>query len=1360
MAARLLIPLGSLIALTRLPKVFASFVGDQYMSVFAISLPYTNPFKYNHYTVSLAHHVIAVWFLKCRLPFRRDFVKFITTGLKANVIVPFEEGQLIMKSDLINEDSSSRKRSSSLTEQGSRRSLRTVGIRPEGRPGDLKPPIDEALMNFHMELTETCIDLMARYTFSTCSAQPKRLPTAEFLLSGGQSMTWILGNRVITVTTSGCSQKVLKNGLCDKCWMLCRPDKGCCVVLTKVRLCDKCSMLCRPDKGETLINVSLESLSPDVSADQEPQPGKQLHKSTNQRPVSNDVGSGSKDSRSFVTPDSSIISAPVEDKGKTLAAPDTHEPEPHRLEQIVFGPNEPEKQERQFCACWCQGWAEIHIRRPTGKKEDLMSSHKRINSETLAESEYDAILDQHFEHTPDDVEGTSHVLGINTGPSGPILIPGSPLKRSISRQNSRESLDNETDCYETDGRSRNPVRRSNSSPEMSASWKNPFMNRDKEREGKPLPLPLDRDDSGEMETKQETPTEAKKPAKLSKDPRVSCEAIPEESAGQGTTPPQPSTLVSGTTKQDGHPPLASCHSYPGTLEDEPERAPVSSHTVPPSPTSVTSPASVLSTPTSSVIHTGVFNTRSVQPLALQQRLPQTKELKSSPDTPRLSVSRQHVTSSTTPTTTSQLTINTSSASADKLSIKDEPHRPDPSALPPLAFKRGRGHTISVMSPIRKPPRLDWSNASKENSPRNKDTPRSGISPSFIFLQLYHAAHFGNISDKPLLLSQSQVVQRALKNLDRIPPYETHKIGVLYVGVGQASQEADILNNQFGSLRYTEFLQLSQGETGSEMKFVRIVLAVTRRNRIRNEVCENCVSCHKEKQGSEMKFVRIVLAVTRRNRIRNELSQGETGSEMNFVRIVLAVTRRNRIRNEVCENCVSCHKGETGSEMKFVRIVLAVTRVNRIRDEVIRERVGEARPKWYGHVMRMEKERMPKKLLEIKYAGKRSQGRPRKRWEEQKTKSVQVRGEEWKKLKEKDGGILINQIEWKQAAGIVEVLGPLADATKEISGDSYPTSSMVIPILHCLKSHLNVFITSKKDGVLFARSLDKALKSRFSFYDSDPIFCPSMLCDPRFRGVLIDDMVAVNTLAIEVKKLSDKSSLEPNVRDEQPSCSSSSSGLWSSFDSIPNTTQPAIDNNSEVKEYLNEPRRLGTLISLKDADIFLGGLDRNGNDGKFAYVWQDDVMQVTFHVATLMPNKETDPSGNGKKLHIGNDFVTIVYNESGEDYNMQTVKGQFNYACVVIQPLEHNTNQVTVKTRDDLAEHIGHSEPKIISDQNLALLSRQLALHANIKRERAQIWRADLIGSGTFNSSRRSRSDRIVALLAIVGGADQIGSWHF
>jgi hypothetical protein len=60
-----------------------------------------------------------------------------------------------------------------------------------------------------------------------------------------------------------------------------------------------------------------------------------------------------------------------------------------------------------------------------------------------------------------------------------------------------------------------------------------------------------------------------------------------------------------------------------------------------------------------------------------------------------------------------------------------------------------------------------------------------------------------------------------------------------------------------------------------------------------------------------------------------------------------------------------------------------------------------------------------------------------------------------------------------------------------------------------------------------------------------------------------------------------------------------------------------------------------------------------------------LFQVTFHVATLMPTKETDPSCNGKKLHIGNDDVIIVYNESGEEYDIQTVRVRlaFIFLCL-------------------------------------------------------------------------------------------------
>lgn len=50
-----------------------------------------------------------------------------------------------------------------------------------------------------------------------------------------------------------------------------------------------------------------------------------------------------------------------------------------------------------------------------------------------------------------------------------------------------------------------------------------------------------------------------------------------------------------------------------------------------------------------------------------------------------------------------------------------------------------------------------------------------------------------------------------------------------------------------------------------------------------------------------------------------------------------------------------------------------------------------------------------------------------------------------------------------------------------------------------------------------------------------------------------------------------------------------------------------------------------------------------------------MISVIFHVATLMPNRDSDPNCNAKKLHIGNDYVTIVYNDSNEDYRIGIIK---------------------------------------------------------------------------------------------------------
>ncbi|XP_014220709.1 tuberin [Trichogramma pretiosum] len=869
-----------------LPKVYSNFTEDQYMAIFAIMLPYTKPTKYNHYTVSLAHHVIAVWFLKCRLPLRRNLVKYITKGLKTNAKMLLEEGNISQPDLGLNEDSSNRKRSSSLTEQGSRA---RKYVR-ENRALDLKPPVDKALMNFHVELTETCIDLMARYSYSMYSARPKRLLASDFLLKEGLSASWILGNKLITVTTSGCSSKAMRGPLCDNCWSACKAS---------------------PDQARSSHSSLLRASSAD---------GNSVEKLSRQ-------SSGGHASSSANT----AANSPTDENKRVVDDLETdpqQNSEAYKLEQIM---NVDKQEEHQPCACWCQGWAEIYVRRPTGDTSWIMriqnmmhldmpydlpldnltalympttdmlpqkTSQDLVSEYSEDESHLDAI-DKNLEHISPDV-GSVLKSGISSS-SEPIDIPSSPARPSPSKHSPRDSLES-LEGEDDSRKSRNPVRRSNSSPEMSSNWKNPFLSKDK------LTIPAnDRDDSNlEIDVKNDSDLRKHIKNSYSKDMRVSCEAIPEEILGAGTTPP--SNDSGADNMKVG---LPNQKTFPSAITIPPI-AMVTDSNVPQSPTNLLS-----------------------------------SQLASKPPQSPTQVYARHTSldlSHARPMWDSKPPIGRSPL-VDKL----REDKVDTSALPPIGF-RDRGYTISVMSPAK---------IRRNNSSRVKDLPsvmnlpnnRNGISPSFIFLQLYHAAYFGQPADKPLLVPQNNtLLQTSITNFDRIQPYETHKIGVLYVGHGQAQNETEILSNQHGSLRYTQFLQ-----------------------------------------------------------------------------------------------------------------------------------------------------------------------------------------------------------------------------------------------------------------------------------------------------------------------------------------------------------------------------SLGTLIRLKDADesIFLGGLDRNGENGNFAYIWQDDVTQVAFHAATLMPTKASDPKCTSKKQHIGNNYVTIVYNESGEKYDIQTVKGQFNYACVIIQPLDHGTNHVTVQAREELSEPIGHSDPKIISDQNLALLTRQLAVHANL-----------------------------------------------
>jgi hypothetical protein len=126
-------------------------------------------------------------------------------------------------------------------------------------------------------------------------------------------------------------------------------------------------------------------------------------------------------------------------------------------------------------------------------------------------------------------------------------------------------------------------------------------------------------------------------------------------------------------------------------------------------------------------------------------------------------------------------------------------------------------------------------------------------------------------------------------------------------------------------------------------------------------------------------------------------------------------------------------------------------------------------------------------------------------------------------------------------------------------------------------------------------------------------------------------------------------------------------------------------------------------------LFIGRRDA-WDDGPFAYIWQDDAMQVAeccfvpecvfwaiqphsfcppvlqssspppcapdylphCHTATLTPSDPHEPQSN-KKRRIGNNYA-IVYNESGHPYTMGTVKGQFIYTVIVVEPLDFESKR--------------------------------------------------------------------------------------
>ncbi|KAK5165311.1 hypothetical protein LTR04_001409 [Oleoguttula sp. CCFEE 6159] len=202
----------------------------------------------------------------------------------------------------------------------------------------------------------------------------------------------------------------------------------------------------------------------------------------------------------------------------------------------------------------------------------------------------------------------------------------------------------------------------------------------------------------------------------------------------------------------------------------------------------------------------------------------------------------------------------------------------------------------------------------------------------------------------------------------------------------------------------------------------------------------------------------------------------------------------------------------------------------------------------------------------------------------------------------------------------------------------------------------------------------------------------------------------------------------------------------------------LSNVTGSADYDSFVAGLGTLVKLKGAKFNLHGLDRNdGADGEYTYCWRDRVTEIIFHITTMMPtNLEYDAPCIQKKRHIGNDFVNIIFNNSGLPFSFDTFPSDFNYVYIVITPEARATfvetrararqdgqdqfYKVQVLSKAGFPSISAAAEAKIISGRSLAAYVRLLALNASVF---SLVWAAR--DSGEYISSWRARLREIKKL---------------
>ncbi|XP_034936456.1 zinc finger BED domain-containing protein 1-like [Chelonus insularis] len=157
--------------------------------------------------------------------------------------------------------------------------------------------------------------------------------------------------------------------------------------------------------------------------------------------------------------------------------------------------------------------------------------------------------------------------------------------------------------------------------------------------------------------------------------------------------------------------------------------------------------------------------------------------------------------------------------------------------------------------------------------------------------------------------------------------------------------------------------------------------------------------------------------------------------------------------------------------------------------------------------------------------------------------------------------------------LIVLMKPVESVINKLSGDSYPTCSVLIPILHCMKMAIQSTKPETKEGKKFQQKLMSEILLKFENFESNTLLAISSILDPRFKQIHFESAIAAATAINYINDLM-KSNYKSTCTEKQPVKNCNPGDLWTFHDKIATKKSGTVYMNDgmclEFKQYLKQP----------------------------------------------------------------------------------------------------------------------------------------------------------------------------------------------